>query len=305
MRETFSKHPIYHDLHYSIRSSRHESTSSWPPRVRMSTKAPSGLAKHKRIQSGWKDPDAPKTPTKDQLSELPNRTTFFFDASPVLKPRTPEKAHVSVRPLSQMSRSSSTRKAPSVAETHLSTGQTAHTLSPLSSPPLLDGSDTRWSWTNSQAPSTPRLRPESRRASLMSKYSAPRFRSVVSWARGQGERLQIDEEGPAPLLAEATLQPVPANKRAFKDASPPDLSVRKPTKPKESKKGHTKATSSLGGLGGFFRYNSNSKSTSNLNSSTPAFFKPSNNSMSTGNLALTPGALERGQSTTDIELKAR
>lgn len=300
MRETFSKQPIYHDLQYSIRSSRHESRASWPPRVRLSTKAKNGRAKHKRIQSGWRDPDAPATPTKDQVPGLPaSDSTFFFDASPTIKPRTPEKAYVHTR-------STSTLKAPSVTETPLSTVQTAHTLSPLSSPPLFEDNDARWSWTNSQAPSTPRLRPESRRLSLVSKYSAPRFRSVVSWARGQGERLQIEEEPPTPLLPQPTLQPVPANRRAFKDASPPDLSVKRfSSKPKGSKKGHTKATSSLGGLGGFFRSNSNSKSTSNLNSSTPAFFKPSNGSKSTGNLALTPGDLENGLSTTDIELKER
>lgn len=313
MRETFSKHPIYHDLQYEIRSSRHTSTTSWPPRVHMNSRSvPTGRPKHKRIESGWKDVDAPATPTKDVDMNLPNRSTFLFDASPKAKPRVPEKAHVSVRPLSQLSHSSSTVKAPSIAETYISTDQASRTLSPLASPPLFDDGDSRWSWTNSQAPSTPRMRPESRRISYVSKYSAPRFRSVVSWARGQGERIRIDEEAPPLLPTSAppppptrtpTLQPVPANKRAFKDASPPNLSQKKSTKSKGSQKGHQKAVSSLGGLGAFFRSHSNSKSASNLASaSTPSFFKPSNGSKSTNNLASTPGDLENGK---DIELRER
>lgn len=304
MRQTFAKHPIYHDLQYSIRSSRHESTKSWPPRVQMNTSAPTGRTKHKRIQSGWKDPDVPVTPTKEL--GLPDRSTFFFDASPTIKPRVPEKAHVSI---SQHNRSSSTIKLPSVAETYIQTDD-AHTLSPLNSPPLMDDGDTRWSWTNSQAPSTPRVRPSSRRFSYTSKYSAPRFRSVVSWARGQGERIQIDEEAP-PLLPTPTstqapiLQAVPANKRAFKDATPPNLSGKKSTKTKGTAKGHQKAASSLGGLGAFFRSASHSKSTSHLPSMAAGSNGPSNISKSTTNLGFKSGALESGHAATDIELKER
>ena len=306
MRQKFAKHPIYHDLQYSIRSSRHASTTSWPPRVQMNTSAPTGRPKHKRIESGWKDNDAPATPTKDL--EAPNRSTFYFDASPTIKPRVPEKAHVSVRPLSQLSQSSSITKLPSVSETYVSTDRASRTLSPLGSPPAMDDGDARWSWTNSQAPSTPRVRPASRRYSYASKYSAPRFRSVVSWARGQGEQIKIDEEAP-PLLPTQTptsastpiLQAVPANKRAFKDAVPPNLSGKKPKKSKGTAKSHQKAASSLGGLGAFFRSASNSKSTSNLPSMTAGFNGPSNVSKSTSDL----GALESGQAVTNIELKER
>ena len=85
--------------------------------------------------------------------------------------------------------------------------------------------------------------------------------------------------------------------------APPNLSQKKSTKSKGSFRGHQKAASSLGGLGGFFKSHSNSKSASNLaSSSTPAFFKPSNGSKSTNNLASTPGDLESGK---DIELKER
>lgn len=308
MRQKFSKHPIYRDLEYSIRSSRHVSTSSWPPRVHMNTSAPTGKIKHKRIESGWKDPDVlPATPTKDV--DRANRSTFFFDASPVTKPRVPEKAHVSVRPLSQLSHSSSITKLPSVAEASISTDHASRAMSPLDSPPLVDDVDNRWSWTNSQAPSTPRVRPTSRRYSYASKSSAPRFRSVVSWARGQGERIRIDEEAP-PLLptkepkATSTpiLQAVPANKRAFKDSVPPNLSGKKSQKFKGTAKGHQKSTSSLGTLGAFFK---STKSTSNLPSSTTGLSSSSNMSKSTGNLGLKTGDLESGQAATDIELKER
>ena len=308
MRQTFAKHPIYRDLQYSIRSSRHASTMSWPPRVPTNTSAPTGRPKHKRIESGWKDPNLPPaTPTKDV--DRTHRSTFFFDASPVTKPRVPEKAHVSVRPLSQLSHSSSITKLPSVATTSISTDHASRAMSPLDSPPMVDDVDNRWSWTNSQAPSTPRVRPASRRYSYASKSSAPRFRSVVSWARGQGERIRIDEEAP-PLLptkepqstSTPILQAVPKNKRAFKDAVPPNLSGKKSQKSKEAAKGHQKTTSSLGSLGAFFK---SAKSTSNLPSSTAGIHGSSNASKSTGNLGLKSGDLESGQAATDIELKER
>ena len=309
MRQKFAKPTIYRDLQYSIRSSRHVSTSSWPPRVPMNTSAPTGRPKHKRIESGWKDIEAalPATPTKD--ANRANRSTFFFDASPVAKPRVPEKAHVSVRPLSQLSHSSSITKLPSIADTCISTDHASRAMSPLDSPPPADDLQNRWSWTNSQAPSTPRVRPASRRYSYASKSSAPRFRSVVSWARGQGERIRIDEEAP-PLLPTQTpasstpiLQAVPANKRAFKDSVPPNLSGKKSQKSKGSAKGHQKATSSLGTLGAFFK---SAKSTGNLPSSTAAGLNSSSNmSNSTGNLGLKSGDLESGQVVTDIELKER
>ena len=308
MRQTFAKHPIYRDLQYSIRSSRHASTMSWPPRVPTNTSAPTGRPKHKRIESGWKDPNLPPaTPTKDV--DRTHRSTFLFDASPATKPRVPEKAHVSVRPLSQLSHSSSITKLPSVATTSISTDHASRAMSPLDSPPMVDDVENRWSWTNSQAPSTPRVRPASRRYSYASKSSAPRFRSVVSWARGQGERIRIDEEAP-PLLptkepqptSTPILQAVPKNKRAFKDAVPPNLSGKKSQKSKEAAKGHQKTTSSLGSLGAFFK---SAKSTSNLPSSTAGIHGSSNASKSTGNLGLKSGDLESGQAATDIELKER
>lgn len=49
----------------------------------------------------------------------------------------------------------------------------------LSSP--LDSPDARWSWTNSQAPSTPRIAPPNTRPSLTGRS----VRSVTSWFRGQ------------------------------------------------------------------------------------------------------------------------
>ena len=306
MRQTFAKHPIYRDLQFSIRSSRHASTSSWPPRVRTNTSGPTGRQKHKRIESGWKDPKLlPATPREDV--DRTHRSTFFFDASPVTKPRVPEKARVSVRPLSQLSQRSSVTKLASVADTCISTDRTSRAMSPLDSPPMVDDVDNRWSWTNSQAPSTPRVRPASRRYSYASKSSAPRMRSVVSWARGQGERIRIDEEAP-PLLptkepmpvSTPILQAVPKNKRAFKDAAPPNLSGKSPNKSKGAAKGHQRITSSLGSLGAFFKP---AKSTGNLPSSTASFHASSNTSKSTGNLGLKSGDHESGQAAADIELK--
>jgi hypothetical protein len=261
MREKFNRLPIYHTVDYSIRSSRRQTATSLPPRLLV----PSGLngpSKHRRIQSDWKDLNAPPTtPTK----ALPLPPTFLLDASPKSKPpKTPEKAHVSVRPMSQVSRVSSIRKS-AIVRASVTTSKAPYTCeSPLLSPPALENANDRWSWTNSQAPSTPRLNPESRRGSLASKYSVPRFRSVVSWALGQGERIRIDEEAP-PLLTPTTLQPVPANKRAFKDSAPPDLTRKAPSKSKSTTtKGHKQTGSSLGNLGGFLKFGNNAKSSASL-----------------------------------------
>lgn len=264
MREKFSRLPIYHNVDYSIRSSRRDTATSLPPQTLLAPGSHNPRSKHKRIQSGWKVHDAPPTtPTKP----LPLPPTFLLDASPKTSkpPQTPEKAHVSVRPLSQVSRKSSTRKQPStIVRASLTTSKAPYACeSPLLSPPALENVADRWSWTNSQAPSTPRLHPDSRRGSLASKYSVPRFRSVVSWALGQGERIRIDEEAP-PLLTPTTLQPVPANKRAFKDSTPPDLSRKTTTKSKGAVKGHKKTGSSLGNLGGFLKFGNNAKSSASL-----------------------------------------
>jgi hypothetical protein len=95
---------------------------------------------------------------------------------------------------------------------------------------------------------------------------------------------------------------VPKNKRAFKDAVPPNLSGKKSQKSKDATKGHQKSTSSLGTLGAFFK---SAKSTSNLPSSTAGVSTSSNASKSTGNLGLKTGDFESGQAATDIELKER
>ncbi|KAM0722797.1 hypothetical protein Q7P37_002239 [Cladosporium fusiforme] len=240
MREKFARHPIYHDVDYSVRSSRHESITTFPPRVKLRS-APTGRPKHQRIKSGWQDPDAPKTPVKDvdMLGYPKNSKTFFLDQSPEIKPRVPEKVHTTTR-ISRQTKDGFSMAVESIPS------DDCH--SPLDSPPMLDDGPDRWSWTNSQAPSTPRLNPGSKRTSMASKYSAPRFRTVTSWARGQGERLRIEEEAP-PLLALPPLPPVPANKRAFKDRPKTDLSKRiNPTPPKKPEKGHKRAGSSLSAL---------------------------------------------------------
>jgi hypothetical protein len=79
----------------------------------------------------------------------------------------------------------------------------------------------RWSWTNSQAPPTPRMYAPSLRSSL---GSLPRFRKVKSWVRNQSGRqgTRIDEErGPAGIAATA----------GFKNqASKPNLAPRQTRK---------------------------------------------------------------------------
>lgn len=251
MREKFAKHPIYHNVNYSVRSSRHESVTTFPPRVKVRN-APSSRPKHQSMKSGWQDPEAPMTPVKDlETPKNFHNSTFFLDDSPKMRPRVPEKACTTPRPTSWVSRKSSNKDGFSMAVE--SAASTDDCTSPLGTPPALNDGPDRWSWTNSQAPSTPRLLPGSRRTSVAStKYGGSRYRSVTSWARGQGERLAIDEENP-PLLALPPLPSELASKNSTKEKRKPDLTIKIEPKPskklsKKENKGHRRAGSSLGAL---------------------------------------------------------
>lgn len=267
MREKFWKHPIYHEVDYSVRSSRISSTTTIPPRARLGSRAASGRPKHQRIKSVWKDPDLPATPSTSgpKTPGLPtNNSTFLFEKSPELKPRTPEKAHTSAQSKSLHNRESSLSKECSTiieAETSLDGESDGDDFqSALASPPMLTDGVDRWSWTNSQAPSTPRLLPKTRRASLAStKYSAPRFKSVRSWALGQGERLRIDEDAP-PLLPAPDLLPAFSGKRALKDKYGSEFS-HKSSKKNSKTKGHVKGTPSRGNLASFFKSSPSNQAT--------------------------------------------
>lgn len=91
-----------------------------------------------------------------------------------------------------------------------------------------DEQDHRWSWTNSQAPPTPRLTAPSRRSSLS---SLPKFKRVTSWVRGQANRqgIRLVEE-PQPSQRRTS---IPALKNK---ASKPNLAPNKPQRKLSKKK---------------------------------------------------------------------
>lgn len=108
--------------------------------------------------------------------------------------------------------------------------------------------DSRWSWTNSQAPSTPRVRTRSpsRRASKSSMGSLSKFRRMHSRVRSQSEHAssKIPEERtsratskpPLPPLknkaSKPTLAPLaapPPSRRLSKKSGPPRTSASRPS----------------------------------------------------------------------------
>ena len=87
------------------------------------------------------------------------------------------------------------------------------------------GDDGRWSWTNSQAPATPRMRTRSptRRPSRASTGSFSSFRRVQSWLKPGSERAvsRIPEEQASKSVAKAKLPPL-KNKASMPILAPID-----------------------------------------------------------------------------------
>ncbi|KAK3680009.1 hypothetical protein LTR78_000386 [Recurvomyces mirabilis] len=187
--------PIYREYRYSVRSSKHPSliNLSHPPTNRKSlpsSKAARKLARQSASNpSAWKSahpPTAPQTP----LREVHGRS-FLFDASPPQSVVSkPERARV-IEPQQAPPKSSTRNSGPIVSirrstkTDDLEAGHATPPESPRSqhSTQLLKE---RWSWTNSQAPTTPRLAALSMRSSV---GSLPGFRSIRSWVRGQNSRM--------------------------------------------------------------------------------------------------------------------
>lgn len=275
MRDKFFPEPVYRDLRYSVRSATQQSQVSMKLPSDSNGVVPSDVAdrfhtQNAYIQNTWKlksGPRPPPLPKKDQA----NRHTFLFDASPTRsragtvgsEVKEPEKARVSIRPMSSVSQN--TRRSSKLTEQYGArssmadaTANTDAFRTPPGSPgsQLLLGNHAadRWSWTNSQAPSTPRMRP----SSTGSRKSLPKFRSVMSWARSQADR--IDEEAP-PIPPSPLPRPLPVAQAPTpvlkNQASKPTLAPRKLSKNRASTIAHTKGSSSKGSLGALFKSSSN------------------------------------------------
>ena len=212
---TMTALPIYRENRYSVRSSRIGSRLS--------------LGKYRRERF---DRDHPWTQNAWKTQNPPTPTSPLVNVrrapSPPLKHLGTTRVYSSHTMESRMAKNNSedTTKSGGVA---IGVQGAPNELSPTESvfslplkPPEPPQKD-RWSWTNADAPPTPRLAAPSIGKSSFS--SLPRFRSVASWVRGQAARQGLrTEEPPLPSSQEGSM-PILKNK-----ASKPNLLPGPPTR---------------------------------------------------------------------------
>ena len=147
------------------------------------------------MRSEWKTANPP-TPTMDShpLAQV------MASSSPELKP--PEMARVYTRQSERSRMNQNSSGDTTKSGLAISIGEASPNEREFGPPPETPQSpkdvQDRWSWTNSQAPPTPRFHAAPSLHSSLS--SLPRFKRVTSWVRGQAERQthRIDEERPPP-----------------------------------------------------------------------------------------------------------
>ena len=238
--------PIYQETRYSVRSSRFGSTLSFGRVKRRPSGVPSAVAQrfHKEnpwIQTAWKS-ENPPTPTKESH---PLDPVMPSPPSPSLKQLGMVRVYSSQSGLNHKTKNDSqdtTKSGPAVTIAKTA-GQSSPTGSIFDFPAesVKAQAQHRWSWTNSQAPPTPKLTASSRsRRSSLS--SLPKYKRVKSWVRGQANRqgIRIDEE-PLPSPRRGSV-PVLKNK-----ASKPNLAPKAPTR-KLSKRKKSDGGSSFNAL---------------------------------------------------------
>ena len=198
--------PIYHETRYSVRSSKHGSSASLGKHVRRPSEVPPAVAQRFYAQNPWihdiRGPNVdPPTPIQAQhpLSQV---TT-----AEVPRPKAPEmvRVYTSHGMREETARQKSEAKpGPSISVRPVSK-QTEDNEDVESEDAFKEDPRDRWSWTNSQAPPTPRY------ASSMhsSPSSLPRFRNVKSWVRQQSLRptARLDDERGAILLKNKASKP--------------------------------------------------------------------------------------------------
>lgn len=188
--------PIYRHNRFSIRSSRHPSRANLLKQPKMAA-VPSNLrSTENRPGTPLVDPEyttAPTTPTTKGEWK-----SFLHDASSPQQqqPQTIERPQEALTANNRDSfltlpvmRHPSERKPPGKAQKKTNPGLTLSLSAENEDSPASPSNDRgdRWSWTNSQAPSTPRIAAPNRRSSLTT-TSSTRIRNVASWVRNQGGR---------------------------------------------------------------------------------------------------------------------
>lgn len=202
----FTALPIYRESRYSVRSSKRGSWLSFgkfrQKREDCDSPTPGTFPKGSALHAHWKSTHPP-TPTRSghPLSQVelapptsvqPPEMTHTRSTSPTEKVRIKRATHEDDNPksLSKVS----TREVPSSSEGPISKPSPG---SPNSDKEAED--DTRWSWTNSQAPPTPRIRTRSPTRRFSKRSSTSSFRSlrkVHSWIKPQSDHIadRIPEE---------------------------------------------------------------------------------------------------------------
>lgn len=208
--------PIYRESRYSVRSSNHASLMSLPKPLNRTPPVPTNVARTFRSQNAyvkaWRASQSPATP-RTPLREM---HTFLEDATPDIGATKPEKARLddSKSPASTHWAGLDSRKSTltiSVIERPEAKAADVNGSSPgtpVSTRNLCD----RWSWTNSQAPTTPRIAAPN---SHYSTSSLSRLRRIRSWARTQ--------HSPKPPSTSTTARKKPhlKNKAALPTLAPP------------------------------------------------------------------------------------
>ncbi|KXL42902.1 hypothetical protein M433DRAFT_145536 [Acidomyces richmondensis BFW] len=186
--------PILREYRYSVRSSMHASQVSVPKTPKQNASVPSGIAKrfHQQnpyIKNDWKSINPPLTPRTPPAKAQ----TFLNDASPSppkVDIQLPEPTLIGRRQsrnrLRKHNSTATLKKTMSISVQPSSpTSKEEDLLSPPDSPTSQRALGERWSWTNSNAPPTPRHAP-----SLRSSISTiSRMRNFKTWARGKSERI--------------------------------------------------------------------------------------------------------------------
>lgn len=233
--------PIYREERYSVHSSRLGSTLTLNKNRKRPSGVPAAVAErfHKDnpwVQTVWKSQNPP-TPTNECH---PLTQVASGPPSPSLKQLGMVRVCSSHAEKGETSKNSSQDTTKSGGVTIQETMEEASpTGTMFGYPPETPRSpnEDRWSWTNSQAPPTPRMAARSHRSSLS---SLPKYRRVRSWVRGQAHRhgVRITEE-PLPSSRRVSA-PVLKNK-----ASKPNLAPKAPTRKLSKKRRPQSSTHAL------------------------------------------------------------
>lgn len=238
--------PIYRQERISIRSSRHESRLDLAQQSKKPPRMPSSLRKEWRVEEPADRPSSrPKTP---KMPTKQGERSFLKDATPPSKQvlEEPERAHTALDRVNTLNlpimRHSIQPRPPSQDDTIQEHDQRQlEVMSPPRSPESQLDLNQRWSWTNSQAPSTPRIKPPTRTS-----LTSLRLGSVAAWVKLQRydedeQQRQAHKRGLSrPLLKNQAIRPVLA-------PAPPSKKLSK-----KSKHGR------VGSLSSIFKPNPNS-----------------------------------------------